>query len=256
LIDELTQKGDIYYFESKPYTGVVFDVYERGQLKLEGNYKNGKKNGLWNLFCVKNHLQYRGNYENGAILNQEILLSYFNRVKDPINGGNYCGVCQYSEIDSLREVENNNWNYNVQQSLTAIGSGGWLGSGRNAPHIDFNLRYAYKEKYMTYNLGIYRDAYSLDYEFQEEKLTGRVFNLYSSGLIKVEQDFQQGHIHGDSKWYYKNGFLKMHCKYELGNRIEKESKCWDEQGRQETCFIYLDKNGNLNEDGEKIWGSQ
>jgi len=50
LIDELMNKGTdtnpILYYESKLFNGTGYDIYPSGQLKYEGNYKDGKKHGL------------------------------------------------------------------------------------------------------------------------------------------------------------------------------------------------------------------
>ena len=47
LIDELTnigtKKSPIMFYEGEVFNGVGFDVWENGQLQLEGNYKDGKR---------------------------------------------------------------------------------------------------------------------------------------------------------------------------------------------------------------------
>ena len=46
--DELEEREGIYYFKDSdtPYTGKVYGLYENGQKKSEGNYKDGKPDGL------------------------------------------------------------------------------------------------------------------------------------------------------------------------------------------------------------------
>ncbi len=45
LVDECTVKGDIVYYDSKPFSGILFNVYPNGNTKWEQEYKNGVKNG-------------------------------------------------------------------------------------------------------------------------------------------------------------------------------------------------------------------
>ena len=48
-INNLIDRSGLLYKpnDDKPFTGIVFDLYENGQKKLEGRYRNGIKNGKW-----------------------------------------------------------------------------------------------------------------------------------------------------------------------------------------------------------------
>ena len=65
LVDELMEKEGVYYFESKPYTGIVYDAHQfelkpyiyddrarrkAGELIMEGYLKSGIREGLWKLY--------------------------------------------------------------------------------------------------------------------------------------------------------------------------------------------------------------
>tara|TARA_B110000503_G_C6747768_1_gene250313 strand:- start:63 stop:443 length:381 start_codon:yes stop_codon:yes gene_type:complete len=67
IVDELTKKGDVSYFEGKPFTGVVFDVYEDGQLMYETIYKDGKRDGLAKGWYDNGQLEVMYNYKDGDI---------------------------------------------------------------------------------------------------------------------------------------------------------------------------------------------
>jgi antitoxin component YwqK of YwqJK toxin-antitoxin module len=60
-MDELTYmvNGEIswMFYESEPFTGIGFQNYENGQLKVESIFKDGKENGLSKMY-----------YENGQLL--------------------------------------------------------------------------------------------------------------------------------------------------------------------------------------------
>lgn len=66
LVDELIKKGEVYYYESKIFNGIMFDVYDNGDLKEEVNYKDGIKNGLSKRWYYENgQLRYETNYKDG-----------------------------------------------------------------------------------------------------------------------------------------------------------------------------------------------
>ena len=79
LIDELTNKGKegppIYYSEEGLYSGLVYDVYENGQLKSNGNVKDGKPDGRWEWYHENGQLSGKRNYKDGK---EEGLWEYFN----------------------------------------------------------------------------------------------------------------------------------------------------------------------------------
>ena len=68
LYDELTNKGSedspLMYSADGLYTGVGFDVYPDGQLKEEGAFKDGSKDGLWKVWYENGQLKFEGNYKD------------------------------------------------------------------------------------------------------------------------------------------------------------------------------------------------
>ena len=89
LIQELTKAGGLFYSNSKPFTGVGFDVFSNNKLKREIEYKNGKldgksityyengkldrlythkegiRNGFSELYSKKGDLMQKGNFKDG-----------------------------------------------------------------------------------------------------------------------------------------------------------------------------------------------
>ena len=64
-IDEIIKKGEILYFEGKPFTGVAFDIHYNRQLKSEGNYKDGQRDGLYQEWYKNGQLLSEANYKDG-----------------------------------------------------------------------------------------------------------------------------------------------------------------------------------------------
>ena len=50
-------KENVYYFKSKPYTGIVYTFYQNGQIKSSRDFKDGKYHGLTKSF-FENGQQY------------------------------------------------------------------------------------------------------------------------------------------------------------------------------------------------------
>ena len=51
--------------ENKRYTKSVKRHYENGQLKSEGNWKDGKMEGLWKYYYENGQLELEGNQKDG-----------------------------------------------------------------------------------------------------------------------------------------------------------------------------------------------
>ena len=63
--DEITQKGEISYFEGKPFTGVAFDTHSNEQLRYEGTFKDGKEDGLSKAWYENGQLYAKSNLKDG-----------------------------------------------------------------------------------------------------------------------------------------------------------------------------------------------
>jgi|TARA_B110000902_G_scaffold125559_1_gene146538 antitoxin component YwqK of YwqJK toxin-antitoxin module len=64
--DLVERQGIQYEVNSQtPFTGIVVDYYENGQLSSKGNYKDGKKDGLWEYFDENGQLRFKSNYKDG-----------------------------------------------------------------------------------------------------------------------------------------------------------------------------------------------
>ena len=46
LVDELTLKGKVMFYQGTPFDGISFDIYKNGKLKFESNYTKGVKDGV------------------------------------------------------------------------------------------------------------------------------------------------------------------------------------------------------------------
>ena len=80
-INNLIDRGGLKYApnDDEPYKGKVFDFYENGQKKLDGNYRKGLMNGKWTYWYANESKKKEGMYKDGLI---DGLWTYWD------NGGN------------------------------------------------------------------------------------------------------------------------------------------------------------------------
>jgi antitoxin component YwqK of YwqJK toxin-antitoxin module len=64
---ETQERGGVLYIvnEDKPYTGIVFNNHDNGNLRYEAPYKNGLKNGEVVSYYQNGQLRVKANYKNG-----------------------------------------------------------------------------------------------------------------------------------------------------------------------------------------------
>ena len=67
--NSLVDRNGVKYQQDSqnPYLGEVFDLYNNGNKKLEGSYKNGKKNGKWTVWYENGQKWSEINYKNGKL---------------------------------------------------------------------------------------------------------------------------------------------------------------------------------------------
>ena len=73
-VDETTSPNDkLTYFKKdmSVVNGIVFDTVYNGQLKWEGNYKDGKSEGLWKVYYENGQLEWEVNYKDGELISEK-----------------------------------------------------------------------------------------------------------------------------------------------------------------------------------------
>ena len=65
-MDNLIKKGERFYSKTsnKPYGGKAFSLDERGEIIVEGKYRNGKKDGKWTTRWGNGRKWEEGSYRN------------------------------------------------------------------------------------------------------------------------------------------------------------------------------------------------
>ena len=71
-INNLIDRGGLKYApnDDEPYTGKVFDFYENGQKKLDGNYRKGLMNGKWTYYHQNGQKENERTYKDGELIKE------------------------------------------------------------------------------------------------------------------------------------------------------------------------------------------
>jgi len=67
LIDEITQKNHVIYYEGVKYTGIVFDLLPDDKLRFEKEYKLGVLDGLYKEWYNNGTLRLEKEYKSGVL---------------------------------------------------------------------------------------------------------------------------------------------------------------------------------------------
>ena len=62
--DYIKREKSITYYKGAPYSGEMFFNYVNGQLRLKVNYKDGKKDGLYEWYYENGQLKQKTNYKD------------------------------------------------------------------------------------------------------------------------------------------------------------------------------------------------
>ncbi len=67
---QLEERDGLMYEPNKeePFTGKYVTYYENGQKKSEGNFKEGKYDGLWTLWDENGNITKKETYSNGELI--------------------------------------------------------------------------------------------------------------------------------------------------------------------------------------------
>ena len=168
--------------------------YENGNLEKEGNYTNGKEEGLWKSYHENEQLDYEFNYKNGI---KHGLIKTYDK-----NG--------HLDYES-------NYKNGVQDGLTKSYENGKL-------RVEGN--YKIKEEYREIIKSCVEENPYLVYVDK----TGLWKWYHENGKLSRETNYMNDNKHGITKHYYENGQLEFETKYSYGKVLYQKS--WDEDGNE------------------------
>jgi antitoxin component YwqK of YwqJK toxin-antitoxin module len=181
-------------------------VDDRGPLKGEGEYKDGKRTGPWKFY-----------YESGKL---EQIGSYISGKPD----GAWKWYYQNGNIwreEVYKNGKENDYSKEYSDSNTVISEGKYSAG--------------LKEGHWKYKVG----EYIAEGEYIEDKEEGLWKQYFNTGKLAFEGTYIEGNENGVHKFYYSNGNIREERSYRMGVR-EGVWKSFSEDGTQLISVIYLD----------------
>lgn len=219
------------------------------RVKEEGNYSNGKRNGLFKIFDKKGHLDRIETYKNG-VLQEDSAAEILDVKKELGQDGKIKSIGSYAngkkqgifrEYNSDGEIIASS----VYKNDVKVGEGVITGSGK---YIG-----SWKIYYPTGEL-------RAEGEYEEGKKNGKWKYYFITGELEQKGNYKNNLPSGEWVWYFKNREIKRQEYYRKG-REDGESIEYDEQNRIVNSGNYVDglrtgswflTTGDYEEEGEYI----
>lgn len=227
--------------ETLPYTGVIVDYYENGQLREESNignglrhgetvtyYENGQKESVVNYYAYMRHGKAVTYYENGNIKSMvgykndkpqgEWVLYYENgqiKSKGVYTDGILSSGVSYSEDGEIMERNEIIYKIEPKEGLAYL-------KGEEEPYTGNVLDYhkggslkkimMFKEGKLEGRSEVYYDNYRLALiaNYRGGKLDGKMVEYYSNNMLKSKRNYKNGKLDREAFSFHKDGLWYRH----------------------------------------------
>jgi len=213
------------------------------KLMFEGEYKNGKRNGIGTCFYGNGKICFKGNYKDGILNGKGIDYYYNGNIEfdgEYVDGYRYNGKGYDLKNNIVYELKNGNGYikiFNLFNEL--IFEGEYKDGVKNGKGKEFNHngKLIFEGEYLN---GRKWNGYFIDKQINHELKKGKG-HINSS---EFEGEYLNGKKHGKAKEYYSTGKLKFEGEYLNGKKIGN-GKEYDLYGRLDYEGEYLndEKNG-------------
>ena len=198
--------------EAPIQNGKYIEYYKNGQIKVQGHYKDGKREGEFKTFLRNSKNAGSVFYKNGKIIKSTLI----NSMKDN------------ASFSILTDI---NYNSNSHEIVTDEFPNGLL------------------KQYFTFNKDELLDGESRQYyeegdiksisPFKNNIANGTFISYYQNGNIKEKHTYKNGNEEGEGIFYYENG--KLEEKYFMKNgKLDGEAVNYFEDGKIKNKAIFKD----------------
>ena len=200
LIDETVNKGTnkdpILYYESKVYTGKIFDVWTNGNKRIIKTIKDGKEMG-----------EFKNWFSNGQIETQGKIL---NGKKD----GSYKQWFMDGQIEYDINYKNGEFNGSYKQ---------WFKDGQ----IEYDINYINGDLHGSYKKWFNDGQLEYDKNYKKGKLDGEylAYSKISIGFLRWEMTYKNGKKNGLRRLWSNNDLLEE-GQYVMGKENGLHRKTW------------------------------
>ena len=185
--EKLEERQGVYYEVNSqiPYSGPIERYYENRQWKVMGNYKDGKREGLWEEYHDNGKLKETGNYKDGK---QEGLWEYYQ------DNGVLDRRVYYKD-------EKNVWVSNPQSPEDIV--------TRDGITYQINKSNPFYGTVKFYHTGFYGDKLSLYvvHTYIDGRRNGSFESYHKNGQVLGKGNYKDGNKDGPFEFYYDNGQL-------------------------------------------------
>ena len=197
--ESLKDRNGVKYEQDSqsPYTGEVFELYDNGNKSLEGNYKDGLKNGIWTSWYENGQKEFEKDYTDGK---PDGLMTYWDKNDGKMYKGNFLNFddenIDYSTLD-----------------------GSYIGYDKNTlGHVSFKNG---KQNGLLTNW--YKNGEKKEEgTFKDGERDGLRTYWYENGE-KKEEIYTDGKQDGIQKNYNKRGLMTYECCYLDGIFVHPDS---------------------------------
>ena len=192
--------------------GKYTEYYKNGKIKIQGNYKEGRRNGEFKTFLKNSKSAGSVIYKDGKIIKSTLIKS----------------MKENASFSILTDI---NYNSNSHEIVTDEFPNGLL------------------KQYFTFNKDELLDGESRQYyeegdiksisPFKNNVADGTFISYYQNGNIKEKHTYKNGNEEGEGIFYYENG--KLEEKYFMKNgKLDGEAINYFEDGKIKNKAIFKD----------------
>ena len=222
VYDEGQLTGEGIMDEKGIQQGLWKEYHPNGQLRAQGEYKDGKRIGEWVFYHPNGKVEQKGKYDN--------------------KGWAQSQWKWYYETGNLLREEN--YTNNILNGMTNeySDSGKVITKGE---YVD-----GQKEGSWFYEMGDYRE----EGIYKGDKREGEWQHYYNNGKLRFEGKYIDGNPDGRHKYYYSNGKVNLEGKYIMGMK-EGNWEYTDEAGLKFLTITY-ENDVEIKFDGVKVKPTQ
>jgi len=227
--DGLVERDSLFYEQTSetPFTGTTVSYHPNGQIKTEGEFRDGKRNGIFTLWFQDGLKQLEEEYWDGR---EEWRLTQWYRNGQKCSEGMLKkgqSTCQ-GELQSIAVGLWTYWYQNGQKKRDSEYQDGIEISRVEWDEYGNLIRYCPPLKTVQPRALLTKDG--LKYERDTNELfSGLVAAYWENGHKWHEKEYRAGKLHGKAfTWYGENGQRQSEIEYRDGVEISRIE--WDTNG--------------------------
>ena len=203
------------------------EYYENGQVEVEGNRKDGERDGKWVWYDENGKIEAEGSYEDGYKIGKWAYYYEDGQLRsEEYYDNEYIALRKCVDYDENGKIVKD-LEYNLDETAGPYG-GPWNGKFadyHNNGQIQSEGNYENGErvgKWVVYDENgqiIAEGEYKKDGETGRE-WSGKFIEYYYNGQIRYEENYKDGKENGKHIYYDREGNITAEYCYEMGEEVD------------------------------------